>query len=221
MALRDQGVDTVAHVRPDSVSGESWERRFASYGATVVRAGWTQPDISALLLETEPTWVFGLLGTTKKRRKALVAKGGDGAQETYESVDRDLTLMTITAACALESRPLYVYLSSLGAAEAARLPYLRVRGEVERRLVESGLAHVIAQPGFISGPDRPEDRPLERVGSIVSDGALSALAALGVTSPRDRWASISGETLARSLVEAAKQANASARVTLVSRDLRI
>ena len=218
--LRSEGFECVAHVRPDSTSGARWTERFEAQGATVSRAPWTTPEIGSLIAKTQPSWIFALLGTTKRRRKQRISAGGDGASETYEAVDRGLTLMALDGAAALNERPLFVYLSSLGAREDARLPYLRVRGEVERRLAQSGLPHVIAQPGFITGPDRPESRPMERWGAALSDTALRALAGLGAKNAREQWASISGDTLARGLVEAAKAADASTAVTLLSKDLR-
>jgi uncharacterized protein YbjT (DUF2867 family) len=218
--LRAQGVETVAHVRPDSSSGDRWTEHFSALGATVRREAWRPSEIRSLIEEIEPSWIFALLGTTNKRRKRVVSAGGDGASETYEAVDRDLTLMALDGAVSLNERPLFIYLSSLGAREDARLPYLRVRGEVERRLVASELPHIIAQPGFITGPDRPESRPMEHWGATVSDGALRLLAGLGATSPRDKWSSISGGALARGLVDAAESADATTAATLVSQELR-
>ena len=43
----------------------------------------------------------------------------------------------------------------------------------------------------------------ERIGAIVTDGLLGALAAVGVSGLRDRFASLTGDTLARALVAAA------------------
>ena len=67
----------------------------------------------------------------------------------------------------------------------------------------SGLSYVIARPAFITGPDREEDRPLERVGAVVSDGALKLLSAVGGRSLHARFRSITSERLARALVGAA------------------
>ncbi|HEX5831522.1 MAG TPA: hypothetical protein VFY16_11110, partial [Gemmatimonadaceae bacterium] len=65
---------------------------------------------------------------------------------------------------------------------------------------ESGLPYLIARPAFISGPDRSEFRPLERLAAIASDRALGVLAAFGARRLRDRFRSISGRELADALV---------------------
>lgn len=218
--LRSLGIDTVAHVRPDSESGARWTQHFGALGASVRREAWAAAKIRGLIEDVEPTWIFALLGTTKRRRRRVISQGGDGASESYGSIDRDLTLMALEGALELSPPPLFVYLSSIGAREDARLPYLKVRAEVERRLAQSGLPHVIAQPGFITGPDRPESRPMEHWGAKVSDGLLGLLAGLGATGARDKWASISGGDLAHGLVDAARAADGTTAVTLVTRDLR-
>ena len=218
--LTADSIATVAHVRADSPRGEEWEGRFRSYGAEISRASWEASEITSLVKDAAPTWIFALLGTTRARKKDLVARGEDGAQETYEAIDRDLTLMALEAAAGLDSRPLFVYLSSLGADVSARLPYLKVRGEVERRIAESALPYVIAQPGFITGADRPESRPMERVGAALSDGALSALAAVGLRGPHAKWASMSGDQLAAGLIAAARDAGSESSTTLEPPALR-
>lgn len=218
--LRSRGIATTAHVRPDSARGQQWESAFAALGADVARHPWTPETIQALVAETRPAWVFALLGTTKARKKARVAAGDDGSLETYAAVDRDLTLQVLNAAADLQPAAVFVYLSSLGADPQARLPYLRVRGEVEGALACGDVPHIIAQPGFITGSDRPESRPMERLGAALSDTSLACLAALGLRGPRDRWASITGGDLAAALVHAALSAPPGSNQTLEPPALR-
>ena len=47
------------------------------------------------------------------------------------------------------------------------------REVVERAVAGSGLPYAIARPSFITGPDRDEFRPGERIGAMVSDAALA------------------------------------------------
>jgi uncharacterized protein YbjT (DUF2867 family) len=165
--------------------------------------------------EHEPSLTFALLGTTRKRQRAASARG-----ETYESVDRDLSLMLIEAGEFLTHVPRFIYLSALGASVGARLPYLRVRGEVEARLASSRLPHVIAQAGFITGPDRPESRPMERMGALALDGVLGAAAALGLSRPKAKLGSMTGQDLAHALVDAALTSGPETRSTLLPEALR-
>ena len=92
-ALVDRGVATVAHVRPDSTSLDAWSTHFGELGVAVSTAAWEDATVAAAFAQHEPTLVFALLGTTRRRQKAA-----PGRHETYETVDRDLTLMLIRAA---------------------------------------------------------------------------------------------------------------------------
>jgi uncharacterized protein YbjT (DUF2867 family) len=93
-----------------------------------------------------------------------------------------------------------VYLSSAGADARSRSAYLAVRGRVEARLRESDLPFVSARPSFITGPDRDEPRPAERIGAALADGALGLAGALGARRLRDRYRSTTNVALARALV---------------------
>ncbi|MBO6573774.1 MAG: NAD(P)H-binding protein [Rhodothermales bacterium] len=194
-SLRDRDVHTVAHVRPGSRSAEELLPEFDEAGAQVSRAEWSPEAMRAALGEAEPDLVFALLGTTSKRGKR------DGS--TYESVDYGLTVMLIEACEALDHAPQFVYLSSAGAGGDRLNDYLQARARVEERLARSPLNALIARPSFITGEDRPEDRPAERIGALVVDSLLGGLAALGWTGPRDRYASMTGPELGEALVRLA------------------
>lgn len=209
-ALVARGVDTVAHVRPDSSRLAEWTARFEDLGATVSAAPWTLPDLTRALGDLRPDVAFALLGTTRKREKA---GGGD-----YRAVDYGLSVMLIDAlkAAGLD-RCRLVYLSSLGA-ETGRGEYLRARQDVEAHLRASGLPYTIARPSFIIG-DRDESRPGEAVGAAVADASLALFRVFGGRRFADRYRSITGRDLAAGLVRAALDPEAEG-ATLDSADLR-
>jgi hypothetical protein len=64
--------------------------------------------------------------------------------------------------------------------------------------------YTIVRPSFISGSDRDEPRPGERVGSVVANIGLSVLGALGASTLRDRYATVAGVDLGRMLVRLAR-----------------
>ncbi len=200
--LRERGIDTVAHIRPDSSSLERWRTIFEEQGVEVDTMAWTRETMAATLAQRRPTIVFALLGTTKARAKRVRREGGDASQETYEAVDYGLSKILLEASIKLEHRPLFVYLSSVGVAERTRNPYLRVRAQLERELRESELPFVVARPSFIVG-DRDIARPLEGFAARVGDGALAALGWVGGGRMRDRYRSTDAGVLARALVSLA------------------
>ncbi len=193
--LREQGIECVAHVRPTSSRLDEWTQKFEALGAVVNSADWELDAMTAALKDLAPTHVFFLIGTTRAR-----AKRNNDPDETYMSVDYALASMMIKACVASGHNPKFIYLSSLGVTESAPSAYLKARFLAESELVVSGLPYIIARPSFITGEDRDEDRPMERIGSAVADGALGVLGALGMTTTRDRYQSLSGAELAEGLI---------------------
>jgi hypothetical protein len=61
----------------------------------------------------------------------------------------------------------------------------------------------IARPSFITGPDRDESRPLERVSAAVNDVMLATLSSPGASRLRDRYRSTDNTILAAALVRLA------------------
>lgn len=186
-ALRRRGLDVIAHVRPDSSRLDEWRERFAAEGAAVDATPWTLEAMTATFRERQPTQVFALLGTTRKR-------GGD-----YEGVDYGLTVLLMDAAVAAGIRPRFVYLSAAGVSKHARGAYMSVRWRAEEKLRQSGLPFTIARPSFILG-HRDEARPAETVGARASDGLLSVAGLLGARRFAARYRSTTNETLAEALV---------------------
>ena len=192
-----RGIATVAHVRPDSASRDRWTETFEGLGAVVDSTTWEPERIRDALTAYRPDTVFALLGTTAKRGRL------DGS--TYETVDFGLTVMLLHAAATLEPTPRFVYLSSSGAGGSGWGAYLNARVKSESEIVASGVPHLIARPAIITGPDRDENRPLERTASTLLDGLLAGLGALGLKGPQRRWGSLTGPELGRALVTLAAE----------------
>jgi uncharacterized protein YbjT (DUF2867 family) len=202
--LAREGVHTVAHVRPDSAALGSWTARFTAAGASVDATPWSADDMARTMARIRPELVFALLGTTRAR--AARDARATGAAAGYDEVDYGLSAMLLRAARSAGVRPRFVYLSSIGARESSRNPYLAVRGRFERELKESGLPYLIVQPSFISGSDRDERRVAERVASVASDAILRVAAMAGARTLHDRWATLSGDALAAGMVRLALEA---------------
>ena len=200
--LRARGIDTIAHVRSDSPRLEEWRARSTKIGATLDATPWEASAIAATLAKSKPTLLFALLGTTRARAAVASREGRDPSRESYDAVDVALTAHLMQACEPLIPRPRFVYLSSIGAGEGARGAYLEARTRVERALIVSGLPYTIARPSFIVG-DRDDHRASEKLGAPIADGVLGLLGALGAKRTADRYRSITGVDLARTLVAAA------------------
>ena len=208
--LRRRGVNTVAHVRPDSSRLDEWTSRFAAQGATVDSKPWQREAMAGRLAQLNVTLVFALLGTTRARAQKAEQSGAAAAD--YEAVDYGLTSMLLQAAGTVQPPPRFVYLSSAGVQDNARSPYLAVRARVERELRQSGLHYIIARPAFITGADREENRPVERWSARVGDAVLGVLSLIGASSVQAKWASMTGDELARGLVRLALDRAVSATI---------
>ena len=192
--LRAQGVQTTAHVRPDSKSLDTHRAAFEALGAEVDTSPWTQEAINEALTRLRPTLVFCLLGTTRHRVARERSEGGQGL--TYEAVDYGMTMMVVRAAEALEPPPRVVYLSAAGVKASKPGSYMEARYKVEQALRASSLPWTIARPCFITGPGREESRPTERIGAVITDGLMS-LFGRGV---KARWGSLTAPELALGLM---------------------
>lgn len=208
-----RGLTTFAHVRPDSSSAERWRREFTAVGAQVDQTAWELGAMKARLEALQPRWVFALLGTTAARGKR---GSGSAVADTYEAVDYGLSILLLEAAVACGSRPRFVYLSALGAEGRPINAYMDVRKRVEAALRGSGLPYVIARPAFVSGSDREESRPGERVAARIADGVLGALRKIGARELADKYGSISGAGLGHAMIVLAERADAEGRAQVVA-----
>ena len=196
------GVETLAHVRPDSPRRQEWTEQFETWGALPTTVAWERAAMESMFTAHPPTHIFAVLGTTKSRTKT---ERRTGMQTTgYEGVDYGLTKMAYDAARILEQPPVFIYLSSLGADASRRNAYLDARYRIEQMLFNGPLPYIIFRPAFISGPNREEFRPLERVGAVVTDALFSGLARCGVRGPRTQWGSINSTQLAQAMIQSAR-----------------
>lgn len=208
---RARGLETIAHVRPDSRSLDSWRRRFEELGAQVDTTAWELDAMTTTLTALAPAQVYSLLGTTRARGKTNT---GSAVAETYEAVDYGLSVMLLEAAVACQrgeakANPKFVYLSAMGAGGRPINAYMDVRKRVEAAVRGSGLPYLIARPGFISGSDRDEWRAGERIAATIGDASLKLLGALGAKRLATRYTSMTGAELARAMVELAGSSDAS------------
>lgn len=204
--LEAKGVKTWAHVRPDSSSLAKWKARAEkSENVSICSAKWTDEAMRKAVRDIRPTHVFLLLGTTKARAK----RGSDSAvDETYEAVDYGLTHMVIEAikSAGLTSR--VVYLSSIGVKEGTSNPYLNARARIEAELAKTKLSWVAVRASFISGSDRDESRPMERVAAVASNPFIKLAGVFGAKGFRERFVVRSGREVAELLVQFALESDA-------------
>jgi uncharacterized protein YbjT (DUF2867 family) len=197
--LRRRRIDVVAHVRPDSPRLDEWRQRFESEGAMVSTAAWQDDAMTEALAGVRPAAVFALLGTTRSRMR----RSRSGERSSYEDVDYGLTALLLRATLRAAPAAHFVYLSAIGVGPRARGAYLRVRWRMEEEVRASGIAHTIVRPAFISGADREESRPLERMGAAVTDGLLRLGGALGARHLRERYRTRTAAELAAELADVA------------------
>lgn len=210
---RREGNETHAHFRPNSPRAQRLLPQFEALQASCHSVAWTAPTIAELIHSVAPTHVFCLLGTTKKKAAA------SGEDASYASVDVGMTLMVLEAVATSSEPARFIYLSAAGVNAKARGAYLKARWEVEHVIRQRLSNWVIARPSFITGPDRAESRPGERVGALVSDGLLGFAGAMGFRGLQEQWGSLRGTELASGLVHHAMASERDSR-TVDSADLR-
>ncbi len=198
-ALRERGIETVGHVRPGSSALSQAREQFEASGARVDTTAWELDAMAQTLASVRPTLVFALLGTTRRR----AAQEGVGASEAYERVDFGLSKLLLDACKRSAPRARFVYLSSLGVTENTSNPYLAARANMEAALRACEQPWTIARPSFITGPDREESRPAERMSAAAADALLTVAGWLGGRGLRDRYQSMDATTLAHGLVRVA------------------
>ena len=194
------GHEVIAHVRPESPTGDRAAAELVSAGARVVRTAWTAEAWYRYLEAHPPGRIFLTLGTTASRaRQARKAAAPDASQA---AVDLGLTMLAVGAAKTATPETGLVYLSALGASATGNA-YLRVRATVEAALLSGPNPFTVVRPSVITGPDRAEARPAERVGAAFGDALAALLRVIGKRRRAATLASIPGPDLARIFVELA------------------
>lgn len=131
------------------------------------------------------------LGTTMRQA---------GSQSAFRAVDFDIVVAFARAAAAAGARRM-VTVSSVGADPGSANFYLRIKGEMEAAVEETGFERVdILRPGLLRGPRGGERRTGERIGI-----ALSPLVNLFLRGPLDRFAAIDSDVVAAAVAGALRQ----------------
>lgn len=201
-AAHRAGHEVIAHIRPDSANGDRASAELVAHGARVVRMPWT-PAAWFRQLELEPPdRLFLLIGTTSRR--ATAARRSGGADASQGAIDLGLTMLAIGTARVASPDAGLIYLSALGASATGN-EYLRVRATVEAALAAGPNPFSVVRPSFITGDDRTEARPVERLGAAALDAVCAALRLVGQRQRAARLASITGGELAGILVDLASR----------------
>ncbi len=202
---QEHGHQVIAHVRPGSSSLKDARKGFEASGAMIDVTPWEDAEIASAIDRHQPDVVCCFIGTTRERMKQLEAQGKDGAAASYEAVDFGLTDMLVKACgqADLERAPLFVYISAMGVSKSGLNAYMKARWKAEQSIQSSGLPHLIVRPGFISGEDRQEDRPMERIGATLNDALFKTLGVLGAKRLERTYRSMDADELSTAILELA------------------
>ncbi len=185
--LCEDGVDTVAHVRPDSKELERWEEFFGKMGARVDTTAWDLDEMTKTMKRINPSHVYILIGTTKKRMSIAGKMGEDPKSQSYENIDYGLTALLVEAVIKAEVQSKMVYLSAAGAGKEGVAAYSKWCCRAEQAVIKSGLPYAIARPSLIVGPDRDDHRPGEMWGARIINSLLALVSFFGFEKMRDRY----------------------------------
>jgi len=205
-----QGRPALAHVRPGSRQGEALARLCEGSSVRVCEIPWELDAITEVLVTHKVSTVFALIGVTRAGAKSEARRTGE--QVNYDTVDYGLTRMLVAASVQSGRRPTFVYLSSKGVSERAPGAYLQARWKAEQALVHSNLPYIIARPSFISGADRAESRPMERIAARMTRILGGSLSAIGVSGPLEKYGPMSADELAHALGTLASKPHNAGRI---------
>jgi uncharacterized protein YbjT (DUF2867 family) len=134
--------------------------------------------------------LFCAIGTTQKNVK--------GDKELYRKIDFDIPLKAARI-CKETGCSTFVIVSAIGADNKSSNFYLKLKGEVEDALQQTGLASIhIMQPSQLLG-ERKENRPAEKVFKTIMK-AVSFLLAGSLS----KYKPIHGRDVAKAMLNAAK-----------------
>jgi uncharacterized protein YbjT (DUF2867 family) len=146
MLLTDDYFDTVRIIirRPMELTHPKLEKKLVDF---------SDMEVFRLALEDNDV-VFSCIGTTQKKVK--------GDKEAYRKIDYDITV-NAARLCKLNGCETFVFVSSVGANCKSNNFYLKLKGEIEESVNETGIKSIhIMRPSALSG-NRKEFRPGEKL----------------------------------------------------------
>jgi uncharacterized protein YbjT (DUF2867 family) len=134
--------------------------------------------------------VFCCVGTTKKKTPD---------HNTYTKIDRGIPV-TAARLCKANNIDTFLVVSALGANPKSRVFYNRIKGKMEKEVLEQEIKNTyILQPSLITG-ERKESRSFEKVGKVM----LNFINPFFLGTLR-KYKSISAESIARAMVAIANK----------------
>jgi uncharacterized protein YbjT (DUF2867 family) len=132
--------------------------------------------------------VFCAIGTTQKKVK--------GDKELYRAIDYEIPVR-LAAVCKKLGCETFVLVSSVGANTRSRTFYLKLKGETEEAIKNTGLNSIhIMRPSMLVG-DRKEFRWTEKIATPLMSGLSFLLPS--------KYRSIHAENVAKAMLAASKQ----------------
>jgi uncharacterized protein YbjT (DUF2867 family) len=130
------------------------------------------------------------VGTTKKKTPD---------HNTYTKIDRGIPV-TAARLCKANNIDTFLVVSALGANPKSRVFYNRIKGKMEKEVLEQEIKNTyILQPSLITG-ERKESRSFEKVGKVM----LNFINPFFLGTLR-KYKSISAESIARAMVAIANK----------------
>lgn len=194
--LTHKGFETIAHIRPDSPKKNYWIEFFKSLKSKIDLTPWDGDLMTKTMQRLSPSHIFFLIGTTQKRIQASQKKH---FPESYESVDVGLAKLLIHACNEANKKPVFIYLSSLGAGSRTTGAYLKARNQAEQIIKTSGLPYLIVRAPIIYGKERDKRRYLEEIAAHTLSGICWVGEKTGLENWTSRFKPIRGKILAQAL----------------------
>lgn len=143
---------------------------------------------SFLVALSNSDFVFCTIGTTQKKVK--------GDKEAYRKIDYDITVNAARFSKMIGCET-FVLVSSVGANSKSNNFYLKLKGEIEDTVKETGLHSInIMRPSILLG-----DRKENRLAETISKKIMSAFSFLVPS----KYKAIHGRTVAKAMKQAAKE----------------
>ncbi|HQV55928.1 MAG: NAD(P)H-binding protein [Chitinophagaceae bacterium] len=143
---------------------------------------------SFLVALSNSDFVFCTIGTTQKKVK--------GDKEAYRKIDYDITVNAARFSKMIGCET-FVLVSSVGANSKSNNFYLKLKGEIEDAVKETGLHSInIMRPSILLG-----DRKENRLAETISKKIMSAFSFLVPS----KYKAIHGRTVAKAMKQAAKE----------------